>query len=112
MKKTIRVIFLLGLITSMANTGAVGKGAKLWKYLSKKELKIIMKSSSELAKKEIHHFKTQKDDLFKDLKSSQKKSKDKRDKDKNKKKSFAIASWNLHNISVNSSEYKLKKVKS
>ena len=110
MKRIVRVIFLLGLITVVSNSGVIGKGTKIIKFFTKKELKVIMITSRAMVKKEIHEFKTQKDDLFKSIKSSQEKSKSKRDKAKNQKKSFAIASWNLHNISVNSSEYKLKTV--
>jgi len=105
-------IFIFTLLLSLASeAGYVSKiyvgGKKLFFYTVKKSSKGALKSYQKEVKREIVRFGKQKDDLLKNIKNKQKKRKDTKKKERKRKTNISIASWNLHNVSINSDKEKI-----
>lgn len=111
MKLFVKILIVVSLLLSNSEAGYISKiwvgGKKVYSYALKKSAKGVLKSYQKEVKKEITKFTNQKDELLNNIKTKQKKRKEKKKKERNRKSTISIASWNLHNISINSNKEKI-----
>jgi len=111
MKLLINMLIIVFLSSSILEAGVVSKiwvgGKKVYVYFIKKVPKHALKSYQKEVKSEIVRFSREKDELFKSIKIKQKKAKNKKKQARNRKSTISIASWNIHNASINSDKAKI-----
>jgi len=99
------------LLLSMSEAGVVSKvwmgGKKVYIWVAKSVSREALKSYQKEVKKEIARFTRQKDEFVKDIRAKQKNQRSKKKRERDKKSTISIASWNLHNISINSDQEKI-----